>query len=316
MGSLRTGNRAAPSVASTPAYGGDRPDAPSAPLPPPLDPGTRKRPGELTIQPDCVLQISVAEDPALDGSYPVNDIGAVELGYVGPIILYNKTEREAEQKIRDVLRSRAFRNATVTVKILRASYDKIRVSGAVNNPALVQIGAGDAISLNDALLRVGGIRATAKGVKVRIVRGGLTNAVAPALEGEVYPLMNEEGHPTVPDITLRNNDLVIVFSAQEKPEAAVGEKNITVLGEVHRSGVYRFTELEPCTMLHLLFKMGGLPPYANKKAIRVVRRREDGTEYEIRVNAEKILSEGRPEEDVPLENGDRVIVPARRLSLF
>ncbi|MDI6775011.1 MAG: SLBB domain-containing protein [Verrucomicrobiota bacterium] len=302
--------------------GGDRPEAQSDGLPPlprpppPGDTGIRDRKSELTIQPDCVLQIGIAEDPALDGSYPVKETGAVELGYVGPIFLYNKTERAAEQKIRDVLESRAFRNATVSVKILRASYDKVQVSGAVNNPGPVRIGAGDAISLNDALLLAGGIRATARGAQVRIVKGGLTNAVAMDLEGEVLALATGEGRPSVPDVKLSNNDVAIVFSAQGKPIAAVGEKDIMVLGEVNRSGVYRFAGTEPCTMLHLILKMGGLPLYANKKAIRVLRLDQDGMEQEIKVDAEKILKEGRPEDDTPLENGDRVIVPARRISLF
>ncbi|MBN2302662.1 MAG: polysaccharide biosynthesis/export family protein, partial [Lentisphaerae bacterium] len=61
---------------------------------------------DLTIQPDCLIQITVKEDPSLDGSYPVNEIGAVELNYVGPVILYNKTERGAEAKIREVLTAR------------------------------------------------------------------------------------------------------------------------------------------------------------------------------------------------------------------
>ena len=69
-------------------------------------------------------------------------------------------------------------------------------------------------------------------------------------------------------------------------------------------------------MLHLMFKMGGLPPYANKRGIRILRRSEDGKEEEIKVDVEKILEEGNPEQDVALENGDRVIVPARRISIF
>ena len=70
------------------------------------------------------------------------------------------------------------------------------------------------------------------------------------------------------------------------------------------------------TLRDLVFKMGGLPPYANRKSIRIVRRDPDGRETDIKVNVEKILEEGRPEDDIQLENGDRVIVPARRISLF
>jgi len=120
----------------------------------------------------------------------------------------------------------------------------------------------------------------------------------------------------VPDVSLKNNDVVFVFAGSTPVGVEVGEKEILVLGEVGKPGVYRFPQAEPCTMMHLFFKMGGLPPYANKKAVRIIRRGEDGKETEIKVNVEKILEDGKPEKDVGLENGDRVVVPARRLSLF
>ena len=118
-------------AAAPPVVAGDVPDEPALDLPPDLGGGEGGFGGmALTIQPDCLLQIKVREDPGLDGSYPVNEIGAVALGYVGPVILYNRTERDAAVKIRDILKTRgAFKNSTVSVKIIRASYDKIQVAG-------------------------------------------------------------------------------------------------------------------------------------------------------------------------------------------
>jgi len=299
---------------STKYTGPDAPEAPSSELPPPPAGSTGARGEDLTIQQDCLVQVSVKEDKQLDGSYTVNDIGAIELGYVGPVILYNMTEKQAEKKIREVLESRYFRNATVNLRILKASYDKMMVLGAVNKPGTLKIGAGDTITLNDALLRAGGLRPAIKGAKVRVVKGGLTKAVA--FDGEEYTLFSEDGQPAVPDIKLRNNDVVYVFASDVGVPAEVGEKEVYVLGEVQKPGVYRFSASEACSMMHLLFKMGGLPAYANGKAIKIMRRDKNGLEQEIKVNADKILKEGRPEDDVALDNGDRIIVPARRISLF
>lgn len=295
--------------------GPDAPEVPALVLPPPPAESQVGR-GGITIQPDCIVQIRVEEDRGLDGSYPVNEVGAVDLGYVGPVFLYNMSEKQAARKIREVLENRYFRKANVRVKILRASYDRVRVDGAVNKPGLISIGAGDVISLNDALLRAGGLRPAVRGAKVRVVRGGLLSAVASSLDGKEYSLVTEDGKADVPDVTLRNNDIVTVFASSAEAAVEIGEKEILVLGEVQRQGIYRFSGAEPCTMMHLILKMGGLPPYANKKAIRIIRRDEEGNEEEIRVNAEKILDDGNPEDDVLLENGDRIIVPARRLSLF
>ena len=151
---------------------------------------------------------------------------------------------------------------------------------------------------------------------MRIVRGGLTNAVVDSEEGEEYSLVTADGRPSVPDVQLFNNDVVHVFSSEAGASAVLGEKEIMVLGEVKKPGIYRFSGNEPCTMLHLLLKMGALPPYANKKAIKIIRRDEYGEETEIKVNAEKILDDGDPDDDIELKNGDRLIVPARRIHLF
>lgn len=321
LSQLLTEMQAKESSEKTPAAGPDAPEAPVSRLPPPpLGAGSAEEIGsrndDITIQPDSLLQISVAEDPGLDGSYHVNDIGAVDLGYVGPVILFNKTEKAAEKKIRDVLKARDFRNATVKVRILRASYDSVMVNGAVIKPGLIRIGAGDVISLNDALIRAGGLRPSATGAKVRVVRGGLLSAVVSSLEGEEYSLVSEDGKPMVPEVSLKNNDVIFVFSGTTRAGVEVGEKEILVLGEVSKPGVYRFSQSEPCTIMHLVFKMGGLPPYANQRSIKIIRRDENGKEKETKVNVQKLLEDGKPENDITLENGDRIIVPARRLSLF
>ena len=310
------------------AVGPDAPESPISALPPPSvggfggDAGNEEglSGGALTIQPDCVLMVNVAEDPSLNGSYTVNSLGAVQLGYVGPVFLFNKTEREAARKVAEVLRMRHFSKATVKVRILRASYDKVEISGAVNKAGLIQIGAGDSISLHDLLLRAGGIKGGAERVRVRVIREALLSPLKYSLEGEDYSLTDEDGNPRVPDVRLQNNDLVhvgeVAKRAASSPLDGVGPKTVLVLGEVRKKGFVTFGAGEPCTMMRLLFKLGGLPPYAKAKAIRVIRRDAGGFEEEFVVDARRIMGEGNPDDDFLLKNGDRVIVPARRISLF
>lgn len=299
------------------------PDAPIGDLPP--APGEADaqlvKAGEVTIQPDSVLQVSVREDSGLDGSYQVNEISAIQLGYVGPVFLHNMTEQQAADKIKEVLESRFFNQATVSVRILRASYDKVALQGRVSSPGIIKIGSGDRISLNDALLRVGNVTASIKSARVRIVRGGLLRAVSASEPGEIYSLVDDEGNPDVPDVHLWNNDIAFVFASSGSGDtpAAMAEKadkDILVLGEVKRQGIYRFADGTPATMMHLIFKMGGFPAYADTKAIKIIRRDEAGRESELVVDASQILKDGDPDKDITLEHGDRVIVPARRMSLF
>jgi protein involved in polysaccharide export with SLBB domain len=282
--------------------------------------GARAGVGVLTIQPNCIVQISVDEDPGLNGSYPVNDIGAADIGYIGPVILHNKTEKEAAEKISEVLLNRGEFKATVKVRIVKASYGKVKIAGAVRQPGMIKVGAGDSISLNDALLQAGGLLPNAWGGMVRVYRGGLLSAVPEAGRYEEYSLQTDAGQPRMPAVALRNTDVASIIppmstATVEARSQPPGDKELLVLGEVGRPGFYRFGAAERCTMMHLLFRLN-LPKFANTRAIRVVRRDESGWESEIIVDGEKILETGRPEDDVPLENGDRIIVPERKFTIW
>ena len=299
-----------PVAVTSPTTGSVKPDVPAAAVPQ----------GELTIQPDCLVQISVAEDPALNGSYPVNEIGAVKLGYVGPVILYNKTEAQAAAKIKDILTSRHFRNATVQVRIIRASYDKVRIGGEVVDSGLIKIGAGDSISLNDALLRAGGLKPTAKGAKIKVVRNGLRSAVAATADGEVYALTDASGMPAMPAVQLRNNDVAFVFiplGDSDTPVRKGGTISIVVLGQLQQPGIYKFKAGQPCSMMHLMFRVAGqMTPYANRKKVTIIRKNDKGGYEETPVNIERLMKSGDPSADVLLQNGDRVVIPKRKISLF
>jgi len=239
---------------------------------------------------------------------------------VGPVFLHNMTEEQAARKIKEVLENRFFNRATVNVRILRASYDKVAIQGQVSTAGIIKIGSGDRISLNDALLRAGNVTTAIKGARVRIVRGGLTRAVSASEDGEIYALLDENEEPKVPDVFLWNNDVAYVYTSSGKSDepgvVEEGDKEILVLGEVNRQGIYRFDGAAPCTMMHLIFKMNGFPTYADTREIKIIRRSSDGNEEELIIDASRILEDGNPDEDVNLENGDRIIVPARRMSLF
>jgi protein involved in polysaccharide export with SLBB domain len=276
---------------------------------------------DVTIQPDTVLWVTVEEDPSLNGKYLVNEYSAIDFGFVGLVLMNDMTVEMAEAKLRHILESRYLRKASVSVRIAKASYDRIGVSGLVMTPGLLKIGPGSGISLNDALRRAGGLRPEAALPRVKIIRNGLLSPFGPIAQGEVYPLLSDDGRPTIPTLSLSNNDLVYVFAQQATPTAGggvtgLGEKKIMLLGEVSRQGVVSFADNEPCTLLYLLFKIGGLPRFAKADAIRIVRRDKDGRETKILANAERLMRDGDPTQDVVLQHNDRIIVPARRINFF
>jgi protein involved in polysaccharide export with SLBB domain len=273
------------------------------------------KPGPVTIQPETVLWITVEEDPSLNGRYVVNAQGDIDFGYAGLVLLRDMTVEQAESRLRQSLEGRYLTKATLTARVAKASYDRVAVIGAVTAPGEVRIGPGTSISLNDLLRRAGGIRSETGTNRIKLVREGLLSPFGPAAEGEFYTLDADGGGMVVPEVYLRNNDLVYVF-AYDPARASVSGKTILLLGEVPRRGVIEFSDSEPCTLMYLLFKIGGLPRFAKATRVRIVRRDSAGVETRIVANAQKLLSEGNPDDDVPLQPGDRVIVPAKKFTFF
>ena len=282
------------------------------------------KPSIATIQPDSIVWISVSEDPSLSGRYMVNDASAIDFGYVGLVFLPDLSVEQAEAEIKRVLEGRYLKNATVSVKLAKASYDRVSVHGTVEMPGEIKIGPGATISLNEALRRAGGLRSSRENSRVKIVRGGAKTPFGAAAEGDIFPLMSESGQLKVPDIFLRNDDLAYVFTPSTEVKGqngdsvmtGMGGKRVILLGEVPRRGVIEFSENEPCTLMYLLFKIGGLPRFARGNKISVVRRDKDGQEKKFTVDGEKLMKTGKPEDDLVLETGDRIVVPARSISFL
>lgn len=284
-------------------------DAPSAPVAPMV----RSRiPAKVTIQPESIVQVSVKEDPGLDGSYEVNESSAIQLRSVGLVFLQNMTAEEAGNSVKKVLLDRGFRSANVELKIIKPSYDRIKVTGGVAQPGDLKIGPGTTITLAEALTRAGGLKTQAKGTRIKVVREGLRNPIGIQAKGEEYTLVDSNGEPLVPEVELQNNDLVGVFSGESGVESGLGEKKITLLGDGPR-GIIRFTDNEACTMLNLVFKAGTLNRWIDTKRVEVHREGADGAVQVIKVNVERLLKTGDKKDDLPLENGDRVIFKERRI---
>ena len=138
------------------------------------------------------------------------------------------------------------------------------------------------------------------------------------MPGEVYSLVDDKKEPHVPDVRLRNNDIVFVYTKADKTRRGLSGSPpvVLVLGEVSSRGFHQFGSGERFTMMNLMLNKVGLSPYANDKAVRVIRTDADGVEEEFRVNVREMLKEGDPRLDFPLQSGDRIIVPERGISLF
>ncbi|HMP91029.1 MAG TPA: SLBB domain-containing protein [Kiritimatiellia bacterium] len=88
------------------------------------------------------------------------------------------------------------------------------------------------------------------------------------------------------------------------------------LGEVENPGMYPLPVSGETTLARTILQRGGMSKFSNGRAVKLQRTSPDGTQQVLIVDVEDILKTGRFERDVPLQNEDVIIVPAKVLSLF
>lgn len=95
----------------------------------------------------------------------------------------------------------------------------------------------------------------------------------------------------------------------EKP--AVGGGVVYVLGNVGRPGPLMLPKNEVFTLTKVIIAAGGIAMFGNGAKVRVLRYDSDGKKYETIVNVERIMKRGEFEKDIPIQNGDWIIVPEK-----
>lgn len=240
------------------------------------------------IGPRDKVLIRVDETPEVNREYEVADDGTIELPRVGEVQASGLGEEELAQEITDLLQKKGVRNPTVSVRVTAFRSRPVSVLGAVMTPGNQYVPQRG--TLLEVLLAAGGL--AEDHARVVEVRRRADNGLSDQVKIQVDDLF-KLGDPAV-NIPVFAGDIIYVPAAPKI--------QISFLGEVRSPGNVSFSSVEPVTLLTALAQVGGLTENASPK-LRIRRR---GQANEIQVNFKKIL-DGR-EEDLPLEDGDLVIV--------
>lgn len=153
------------------------------------------------------------------------------------------------------------------------------------------------------ITRAGGVSRTAKWSAARLLRRGKDGnyTVIPIdlslLFGAADMSVNVKVQP---------GDIIFIPSSEQ---AARGQ--VYLLGEVSRAGA---VGLDPdATLAKTILNNGGFGKFANDGKVKILRTAPDGSKQSMVVDVGRILETGSFEDDVPLENGDVVIVPEKVL---
>jgi polysaccharide biosynthesis/export protein len=88
---------------------------------------------------------------------------------------------------------------------------------------------------------------------------------------------------------------------------------VYLLGEVNQAGAVSLGSGPNATVARLILAQGGTTQYANTSRVQIQRTAPDGSKKTMVVDVGRILKQGSFEEDVPLQDGDVIIVPEKGL---
>jgi len=99
---------------------------------------------------------------------------------------------------------------------------------------------------------------------------------------------------------------------------AIGTRSrgkVYVTGEVKAQGAMELMPDESLTVSKAILRAGGLGDFANKKKVKLIRKKSGGTQSETTyVNLVDILDKGHLDKDPVLQAGDVIVVPERLIN--
>ena len=247
---------------------------------------------DYRIGPKDLLEITVFGLPELSQTVRVSEDGSITMSLLGRVEVSGLTAQELEKKLASILDKQYTKEARVTVFI--KEYQKVSVIGAVGRPGMYEL-VGPT-TLLQVIAQAGGLTAQAMNelFVYRIGKDGKPTTITIKVE----ELMTG-GNQNI-NIELQPKDVVTVPIDQML--------NVFVYGEVRTPGTVPFLRSKRITLLQAIAQAGGPTEWAKKSKVMIKRKdNKTGKEMKINVNLKNMIN-GKIA-DIALEEGDVVIVP-------
>ena len=243
------------------------------------------------VGPGDLLKVSVIELEEIDNQYRVDNLGFLNIPYLGRVEVKGATIMDLQDTITEKLKAYV-NNPQVLIDILEYNYRPISVIGAVKKPGKLERITQN-LSLIDAISQSGGLSENA-GDTIFVIRK-TPQSLSESLEVSYRELMIEgRSHLNIP---LFPGDTINV--PVERPMV------VSVIGEVNKPGEYEFSRDGKITILRVIAAAGGFTTYANRRKV-LVQRDTNGETQQLEVNVRKV--ERNKEVDIEMRDNDVVIV--------
>jgi protein involved in polysaccharide export with SLBB domain len=108
------------------------------------------------------------------------------------------------------------------------------------------------------------------------------------------------------------NKATVILGLQSISSAPKGRVYLT--GQVATQGPIDIPSKEDLTVSKAILEAGGFADFADKRRVRLHRRKPDGSTETIKIDVKRILEKGLLEEDIILMPNDYIVVPERWLN--
>jgi polysaccharide export outer membrane protein len=244
------------------------------------------------LGPHDLLEISVFDVEQFSRTVRVAEDGTITLPFLGKIVVAGLTRVALEQKLQALLGEKYVQDPQVSVFVKEFNSRKVSVSGAVKNPATIELLGRK--TLLDVVSEAGGFTEDV-GRTVYVIRrqaGGGTERLAIDLEQLIY-----HGDAAL-NVAIMPGDVIY---------APIEEKIVVyVNGAVKTPGGYEFKHSDQITVMRAITKAGGTTERAARK-IQILRLNPDGSQSIIPVDLHKVRDGKVP--DPVLQREDVVDVP-------
>lgn len=104
------------------------------------------------------------------------------------------------------------------------------------------------------------------------------------------------------------------LSLLERPERSTNRGRVFVTGQVRRVGMVDIDKSESNTVGKVILANGGLSDFADARRIKIFRTNSAGEVETLEVDLREVLEKGRIDLDVPILDGDLIVVDAKLLN--
>jgi polysaccharide export outer membrane protein len=266
-----------------------------------------------------VIEVEIFDVPEYSGIYTIQADGSLNLPLVGLVNVQGLTLVQASSALSQAL-SPIVRRPIVTINLNQARATKVSITGEVTRPGVYTLDSFT--SLTTALQQAGGVTQSADLSQIQVRR-----PESRLSRGEQVTRFNlqellQSGNLDQ-DVILRDGDQVFIPTATQVDLA--GSQTLTsatfapdrtqplriaVVGEVNRPGPYTLPAQGTAPRVtNAIQEAGGITQQANVRDIQVRRVSPSGESLTIALNFWELLQDGNLNQDLPLQDGDTIVIP-------